>query len=287
MYRPVSHYRLKTSSWFFLALIVFASGYGCVLQSTYDELKENSDRQASGLRSEIAQLNAQRASQEAALSAEKSRLQEEIKALQEQKTDIEAKKESLEHDMAGLDEKLHLTEKQAEEIKALKDEEINRLKGTYDNLVKDLQGEIEKGEIKVTQIRNRLSVNLVEKVLFDSGQADVKSKGKEILKKVGTILKDIKGKEIRIEGYTDNIPIGGALQKKFPTNWELSAQRATNVLRFLEDEAGVEGGMLSAVGYGPFHPVASNETPQGRAENRRIEILLVPADLREIAKPSK
>ncbi|HXN07877.1 MAG TPA: OmpA family protein, partial [Nitrospiria bacterium] len=270
----------KFSSRFFLALVIFASGYGCVLQSTYDELKETTDSQVSGLRGEIAQLNAQRASQEAALSAEKTKLQEEIKALQAQKA-------SLEHDMAGLDEKLHLTEKQAEEIKAMKDEEINRLKGTYDNLVKDLQGEIEKGEIKVTQIRNRLSVNLVEKVLFDSGQAEVKSKGKEILKKVGTILKDIKGKEIRIEGYTDNIPIGGALQKKFPTNWELSAQRATNVLRFLEDEAGVEGGMLSAVGYGPFHPVASNETPQGRAENRRIEILLVPADLREIGKPGK
>jgi chemotaxis protein MotB len=175
-------------------------------------------------------------------------------------------------------------QRQAQLTSAQKDEEIKRLKGTYDSLVKDLEGEIKKGEIKVTQIRDRLTVNLVEKVLFDSGRAEIKPAGKTVLKKVGDILKTVTDKQIRIEGSTDNVPIGEKLRERFPTNWELSTQRATTVLRFLEDEAGVSGTHLAAVGYGPYRPVASNDTPEGRAENRRIEIVLVPADIQEVLK---
>ena len=87
---------------------------------------------------------------------------------------------------------------QAAEISTEKDAEIQRLKGTYESLVKDLKGEIEKGEIKVTQIRDRLTVNLVEKILFDSGKAEVKAQGKEVLKKVGNILKDVKDKHVKV-----------------------------------------------------------------------------------------
>jgi chemotaxis protein MotB len=179
--------------------------------------------------------------------------------------------------MAGM-------EKEAARIKSDKEEEINRLKGTYNGLVNDLKGEIEKGEIKVTQIRNSLSVNLVEKILFDSGRAEIKPKGKEVLKRVANTLRNIKDKEIRIEGFTDNVPIGESLRDRFPTNWELSSQRATNVLRYLEEEGGVDGHLLSAVGYGPYHPKAGNDTPEGRSENRRIEILLAPKDFEEVFK---
>jgi chemotaxis protein MotB len=175
-------------------------------------------------------------------------------------------------------------EKEADDLKAQKDAEIDRLKGTYESLVTDLKTEIEKGEIKVTQIRDKLSVNLVEKILFDSGRAEVKPKGKEILQKVGNILQTVHDKEIRIEGHTDNIPIGGNLRQRFPTNWELSTQRATNVLRFLQEEGRLEGKYLSSVGYGEFRPMATNETPEGRSENRRIEIVLVPLDIQGIFK---
>jgi len=158
------------------------------------------------------------------------------------------------------------------------------LKGTYENLVTDLKSEIEKGEIKVTQIQNKLSVNLVEKVLFDSGRAEVKTKGKEVLQKVGNILQTVEDKEIRIEGHTDNVPIGGSLRNQFPTNWELSTQRANNVLRYLQEKGGVDGKYLSAVGYGEYRPIANNEEPDGRAENRRIDIVLVPLDIQEVLK---
>jgi chemotaxis protein MotB len=244
-----------------LLTLVFAVALisGCVSQGKYRTLEETT-------------------------SAERTKLQGEIAALQSQKDNLQKEKERAEFEIAALKERLAQMEKQAAEITAQKDAEINRLKGTYEDLVKDLKGEIEKGEIKVTQIQNKLSVNLVEKVLFDSGKAEVKTQGKDVLKKVGNILKGVKDKEIRIEGYTDDVPIGGALKQRFPTNWELSTQRATNVLRFLQDEAGVDGARLSAVGYGEFRPIADNKTPEGRAENRRIEIVLIPTDIKDVLK---
>ncbi|MBI1819287.1 MAG: OmpA family protein, partial [Nitrospirae bacterium] len=203
-------------------VLIFVLSSGCVSKSKYLELEESSATERARFQDEITGLKSQKASLESELTAEKMKLQGEISALQSQKGDIEGKKESLDREMAELTDKIAQMARQTEAIKKEKDDEINRLKGTYDNLVKDLKGEIEKGEIKVTQIRNRLSVNLVEKVLFDSGHAEIKAKGKEILKKVGDILSNVKDKEIRIEGYTDNIPIGESLRNQFPTNWELS-----------------------------------------------------------------
>ncbi len=244
-----------------LLALVFAVALvsGCVSQGKYRTLEETT-------------------------SAERTKLQGEIATLQSQKDSLQKDKERAESDIVAFKDRLAQMERQATEISAQKDAEINRLKGTYEDLVKDLKGEIEKGEIKVTQIQNKLSVNLVEKVLFDSGKAEVKAQGKDVLKKVGNILKGVKDKEIRIEGYTDDVPIGGALKQRFPTNWELSTQRATNVLRFLQDEAGVDGARLSAVGYGQFRPIADNKTPEGRAENRRIEIVLIPMDIKDVLK---
>ena len=157
-----------------------------------------------------------------------------------------------------------------------KEQEIARLRSTYDTLVRDLKKEIEAGEIKVTQFRDLLTVNLVEKILFDSGRTEIKPRGLEILRRVGGILKGVRDKVIRIEGHTDSVPIGGALQVRFATNWELSAARATVVARFLQDKVGLDPSRLSATGYGEHRPVAPNDTNEGRAQNRRIEIILAP-----------
>ena len=253
---------------------------GCVAQGKYDDLEAKASAERAALGKDVATLR-----------EEITRREAEIATLKGQTADLENRKRTLESQTAALNDRLAETEKKAAEATARaaeataqKDAEINRLKGTYDNLVKDLQGEISKGEIKVTQIRDKLSVQLVEKILFDSGKAEIKPQGKDVLGKVGQVLLQVKDKQIRIEGYTDAVPIGAALRQQFPTNWELSAQRATTVLRFLEEKAGVEGKYLSAVGYGPFRPVASNDTPEGKAENRRIEIVLTPLDVTEVLK---
>jgi len=176
---------------------------------------------------------------------------------------------------ANLKTKKELESKIAD-ISKENEEEIARLKGTYDKLVGNMKDEIEQGQIKITHMADRLSVTMVDKILFPSGEAEITSKGVAILTRIGKIIKNNRGEIIRVEGHTDNVHITPRLQQKFPTNWELSTTRATNVARFLQDKIGIEGASLQAVGMSEYHPVASNETLDGRGQNRRIEIILMP-----------
>lgn len=170
-----------------------------------------------------------------------------------------------------------------EQERAAKEAEIQRLTKTHEDLTRSLQAEIAKGDIKVKQVADRLTINLVERVLFDSGQAQVKTGGLKVLKQVGDILKGITDKQIRIEGHTDNVPIGVKLRDRFPTNWELSTARATSVVRYLVEQGELDPANLTAVGYADTRSVAGNDTEEGRMANRRIEIVLYPKDLSEIA----
>ena len=174
-----------------------------------------------------------------------------------------------------LSEELGSSQAEVEEFRTRKEEELQKLKSTYYELVHGLKSEIEAGEIQIRRMKDRLSVNLVEKILFDSGRADLKTSGIKILTKVGEELNKIGGKRIQIEGHTDNDPIGGKLRERFATNWELSASRALAVVHFLQKNVGIEPANLSAAGYGEHQPAASNETSVGKAANRRIEIVLL------------
>jgi len=162
------------------------------------------------------------------------------------------------------------------EEKQEKEKQIDTVTNTYQDLITDMKQEIEDGQIKISELAGKLKVNIVDKILFDSGEATVSAKGKKILARVGNILKQDTTKIIRVEGHTDNVKIKGRLQKMFPTNWELSTSRATNVVRFLQESSQIEGSRLEAVGYSEYKPVASNQTTKGRSQNRRIEIILVP-----------
>ena len=160
-------------------------------------------------------------------------------------------------------------------------DEVARLTATYDKMVKEMKEEIEQEQIKITQMSDRLSVAMVDKILFPSGEAEITSEGMAILTRIGEILKTTRGKIIRVEGHTDNVRITPRLQQKFPTNWELSTTRATNVVRFLQDKVGIGGARLRAVGMSEYHPVVSNKTRDGRGQNRRIEIALLPEPLQQ------
>lgn len=157
-----------------------------------------------------------------------------------------------------------------------KEAEIGQLRNTYDQLVQDMQAEIAQGQIQITRLADRLSVSMVDRILFPSGEADITPAGIRILQRVGNVLKTTQGKIIRVEGHTDNVAISERLKGTFPTNWELSTTRASNVVRFLQDSVGIEPARLQAVGLSEYHPIASNATVKGRSQNRRIEIALLP-----------
>ncbi len=190
-----------------------------------------------------------------------------------QNKELTFKNEKVEEEKAAVVSEL---EQKISEISREKEEEIAKLKGTYDELVQDMKQEIEDGKIKITRMADRLSVSMVDKILFPSGEAEVTPEGIQVLERVGNVLKNTKNKIIRVEGHTDNVPISSKLIQKYPTNWELSNARATNVVRFLQDKVGIEPERLEAVGLAEFHPIASNETAEGRSQNRRIEIILLP-----------
>jgi len=138
-----------------------------------------------------------------------------------------------------------------------------------------MKAEVDAKQVTIQELEGKLTVSMVEAILFDSGKAVVKKEGVEALKKVAEVLKTTTDQEIVVAGYTDNVPISGKLASVYPTNWELSAARAIAVVKILEG-AGVGQTLLGAMGYGEFRPVADNSTPEGRAQNRRMEIVLMP-----------
>jgi len=114
----------------------------------------------------------------------------------------------------------------------------------YEDLVHDMESEIKKGKVTITQLKGKLKVNVVDEILFDSGKATIKPQGYKVLERVGKVLLNAKDQAIRIEGHTDNVPIGADLANRYPTNWELSVARATAVARYLQEKIGVNTSLL-------------------------------------------
>ena len=209
-----------------------------------------------------------------ALEQENKRLLDALDATKSEKSKM----------IADLTKQKQELEKEKEEVAKEKEVKISELNETYDKLTKELKSEVKLGEVKITQLQDKLSVKLVEKILFKSGQAEIKKEGLAILSKVGDILKKVEGKGIRIEGHTDNVPIGPDLKSKYPSNWHLSTARAINVAIYLQYGVGIAPEFLSVAGYSSYRPIAENKTVQGRAHNRRIEIVLVPMGIERVVE---
>ena len=160
--------------------------------------------------------------------------------------------------------------------KATAETKIGQLKSTYEALVSDLKEQIDKQEVTIKRFEEKISVSFIDRILFAFGRATISPQGEEILQKVGETLEAVKGKKIRVVGHTDDRPIHPEYYYKFPSNWELSAARASAVVRHFQDEIGLDPGSLEAVGRSSYDPIAGNETPEGRAQNRRVEIIIAP-----------
>ena len=249
------------------------------LQSRLDGLEKEKGQ----LNRELGNVRGQITDLEQKLTSGNASAQEEVARLQKQASDLEADAARIAREREQLRQEQSQLAATLERERLAKEEEIARLTRTQEALSKSLQDEISKGNITIQQVRDRLTINMVDRVLFDSGQAQVKQAGMKVLKQVGDVLNQISDKQIRIEGHTDNVPISSKLQDRFKTNWELSTARATTVVRYLIDQGGVDRQYLSAVGYADTHPLASNDSEEGRSSNRRIEIVLYPKDLKHIA----
>lgn len=178
---------------------------------------------------------------------------------------------ALQTDLKSKDSVLKVKES---ELKA-KDVKVKEQSEAFTSMQEAMKAELTSKQVALKELEGKLTLTMVEAILFDSGKADVKPEGVGALKKVADVLKKTSDQEIVVAGYTDNVQISGRLTKIYPTNWELSAARAISVVKLLVAE-GVDPKLISASGFGEFRPVADNATPEGRAKNRRMEIILMP-----------
>ena len=261
--------------------VLIASLAGCVSTGRFKEQQSQTAAQKKRA-DDLVKVQADQAVQLKATADQLASAQTSNKDLQEtldaKKGELSQKVSALIKERDALAQKTNDAEAARLSAEAAKAAEVDKVKKSYEDLAAGLKSEIAAGEIKITQLQGKLTVNLVDRILFDSGKAEVKDAGRKVLDKVGSILNTVADKNIRIEGHTDNKPIVGELLAKYPSNWELSTARATAVARYLQDKAKVDSSRLVAAGYAEFHPVASNDTPESRALNRRIEIVLVPRD---------
>ncbi len=273
---------------------------GCVSTKKYETALGESDTKQTQLEKTSNELIEAKESLTAlnteleALKTEKSLLSVELESKVQANEKLTVSEAVMDTEIEALRQQQGYLEREVERLKlksgelsAAKEQELASVRQTYDNLVHEMRQEIEQGDVKITQAVDKLSVNFVEKILFDSGKDKIKPAGLDVLKRVGDILKGVVDRQVRVEGHTDNIPIGSRIKKKFPTNWELSTARATTVVRYLRDTVGISPELLSATGYADNRPVADNSTFEGRAQNRRIEIVLLPIDIDRVLKELK
>jgi chemotaxis protein MotB len=285
---------------------------GCVSKDTFEMLNDEATRlqeELTGLRGNQLRLQADfdnLARERDELLVDRDTLRQQVAALTTSKEELENILAAREDSLAGIiaDQRQTMARREANhelqldtldrEISSLragnerlqaeldrlqqeKERETRELSSTYEALLGKMKSEITKGQVTISELKGKLTVNLVEAILFDSGEAKIKPEGLEVLQKVIDILQEVRNRTIRIEGHTDNVPISDTLARKYPTNWELSAARAINVSRFLQ-ERGIAPENLAASAYGEYRPVATNATVEGRTANRRIEIVLDARD---------
>ncbi len=251
---------------------------GCVTRSTYQELEEQhaetvADRNDLAARAERLEIE-RNAFEEQYIDAQESYEDERIT-----RTELASNLEQVETKATRLDRDLEaerIARMEAATALAERETQLVSMQGTYDELVTDLESEVSAGQIQIQRLRDGLRLNVSDDVLFASGSAELDRIGREVLVKVAGQLKEL-GDFIEVRGHTDDRRIRGTLAKRFPSNWELAAARAARVVRLLEEE-GVPGERLAAVSLGPNDPIATNDTPENRARNRRIEIRLEPRE---------
>ncbi|TNF32388.1 MAG: endoflagellar motor protein [Deltaproteobacteria bacterium] len=257
-----------------LAFVTLVLLGGCVTKGTYNELKaeyddyktkaEDRDQKNQAAIKDLEKALAEEHSRYDALAAEQARLESRIEALNAEKAKLLTDKKGLEAAEAEMREAL-------DEMMQRKAQAEARI-AEYTNLLERFKALIDSGKLKVRIIDGQMVVELATDVLFGSGSADLSRAGKDAVTEVTAILASIPDRSYQVAGHTDNVPIRSS---RFRSNWELAFERAYTVVRTMID-GGMPTNRIAATSYGEFRPTASNDTDEGKALNRRIEIIVVP-----------
>ncbi|MCZ6823962.1 MAG: OmpA family protein [Deltaproteobacteria bacterium] len=195
--------------------------------------------------------------------AERDELAASNEILRQQSGQLTRQSQRLASVAAGLSQEL-----------ALRDQEVEQLTREQEELMEELETWVVAGLIKMELLKDGLHLVLSEEILFPTGSDELSDTGREVLTKLVEELEQLPY-QIAVIGYTDNIPVGPRLAARYPSNWELAGARAASVVRLFQG-AGVPAQQLLVISRGESQPIASNDTPEGRAENRRIEVRLRP-----------
>ncbi len=151
-------------------------------------------------------------------------------------------------------------------------EEVATAAKSQERLETEMRAALASRDIAISELQGRLTLTILDRILFDSGAAELKPEGMQVLDEIAVILSRFTNRWVQVVGHTDNVPI----RVKYASNWELSAARALAAVRHLTEKAGVDPHRMSAVACGEFQPIADNGTPEGRARNRRIALVVLP-----------
>lgn len=153
---------------------------------------------------------------------------------------------------------------------------LDQLRQRNQQLQTDLDSVSSREKLTMEKLDQTTVLRVPNDLLFRSGHASLTTDGKKLLDDISSVMKKYSDYEIRVEGHTDSVSIKQEFKNLFPSNWELSTARATQVVHYLISDDGIDPTRLSAVGQGKYRPVATNETPEGRAQNRRVEFYFMP-----------
>jgi len=260
----------------FVTICVFFSG--CVTKNTYIELEKDYQNHVAQSNEQIEAFKKQVERLEVELHKSKTN----ISGLEVDKRKLETEKLQLTNQLDNVkDNVMQLKQDLYRKKTIIKTQKkvIAQVNKTKQQIEHSLKKQIASQEIKLEEMEGKLKLTFVDKILFNSGNANINIKGKEALLQIAESLRNQTQNynTIRVEGHTDNIPIAeGPIKKIFPSNWELSAARAISVVRFLELEGGIDPVRMCISAYSYYRPVDTNDTPEGRMQNRRIEIILTP-----------
>jgi chemotaxis protein MotB len=268
-----------------LAVLILLIPLGCVSFIEYSEKEtklEQCEKRMEQVNKDLKTMEAERLRRDEHLAILEAKVLSSDKIESKCKTELSdlqtqhAYVKKINKQLSQNNQKLERDLQKLKSVIVLQEQVIRLLDDTKKTIESSLKDQIASKDIEVIETENQVKMILVDKILFESGSVDISDEGRALLTIISKSIRDSKSQNIIVEGHTDNKPISGRLKNRFPSNWELSAARASAVVRFLQRNGNLPAGNLAVHGYSFYRPLASNESEQGRSQNRRIEIILTP-----------